>query len=63
MARVHFLANVQDPTNPETVYGKGHYMDVADEAWAAQLNNEGKIEFVPAPEPQVRPPAPEGEPR
>ena len=50
MARVHFLADVQDLTNPETTYGKGHYMDI-DDVWAAQLNNEGKAEILPPPEP------------
>lgn len=55
MPRVHLLASVQDPNNPETIFGKGHYMDV-DDAWATQLNNEGKAEILapvePPPEPQ-----------
>lgn len=43
MSNVVFLADVQDPSTPATVYGKGHLVNLTDEALVRSLNGDGKL--------------------
>lgn len=43
-----FLADARDPSDPLTVFGKGHVtdFDVEDEAWVKILVSEGKAAIL-----------------
>jgi hypothetical protein len=48
MSRITFLADVPDAVTPTTIYGKGHQMDMTDEALVASLNAQGKVALMGA---------------
>ena len=45
MSSVVFLADVQDPSTPTTIYGKGHTVSLTDETLVRALNAEGKVAY------------------
>jgi hypothetical protein len=48
VSTITFLADVPDAVTPTTIYGKGHQMNMTDEALVASLNNQGKVALMGA---------------
>jgi hypothetical protein len=48
VSNVVFLATVQDPSTPTTVYGKGHQANLADENLVRALTADGKASLMGA---------------